>query len=482
MNTSEGNKALDDSKIQSEKKDSEIINIDKAQKSEQNKASQNKKDCTDNASSESTTITPNKIRNKKEKETTNIKSTEAISKTETKVEKKVLGKKGRKNQSKKIDNEEEKDKKNLRIKQLESITLEESDSDDDIQIISEVKAPRGKRKKKHSPKMKNKVKGKKVNEEEIIKSKSTIKSNRKSNKNKDNRDNILGLKRKESNKSADKSTNPNKKEKVSNQNGKKGCLKLNELNQLFIENGFEKVIDTLYKSKLGEKYKKEIDSCLKDTKSSLRKEKLPFLLMKILYSYFSSQIEEIKEECLKRPTSAKKIAAINFEAPEKEKSVSKTPEKSLKCAKGSSNSTIEVGESGSEFDNKEVKEVSEVNKTVKEVKETKTQIKDKINNDLSVPYYNKTNDEEIYKYQFSKSDEKGNVLFNCYDKKCKGVGIFDVDSKKFSVAENHNIEYISHDYVANDCNIVNVIKDLKESKYTSSQIFKENGEIFVKMP
>ena len=60
--------------------------------------------------------------------------------------------------------------------------------------------------------------------------------------------------------------------------------------------------------------------------------------------------------------------------------------------------------------------------------------------------------------------------------------IFDVDSKKFSTAENHNIEYISHDYVVNDCDNVNVIKDLKESKYTSSQIFKENGEIFVKMP
>ena len=481
MNTKEGNKALNDSKIQSAKKDSEIIYIDKAQKSEQNEVSQKKKDSTDNASSESTTITPNKIRNKKEKETTNIKSTEAISKTETKVEKKVLGKKGRKNQSKKIDNEKEKDKKNLRIKQLESITLEESDSDD-IEIVSEVKAPRAKRKKKHSSKMKNKAKGKKVNEVEIIKPKSAIKSNRKSNKNKDNRDNILGLKRKESTKSTDKSTNPNKKEKLSNQNGKKACLKLNELNQLFIEYGFEKVIDTLYKSKLGEKYKKEIDSCLKDTKNSLSKEKLPFLLMKILYSYFSSQIEEIKEECLKRSTSVKKIATINFEEPEKEKSVSKTPEKNAKCAKGSSNSTIEVGESGSEFDNKEVSNVSEVIKTAKEVKETKTQIKDIINIDLSVPYYNKTKDGEIYKYQFSKSDEKGNVLFNCYDEKCKGVGIFDVDSKKFSVAENHNIEYISHDYVVNDCDNVNVIKDLKESKYTSSQIFKENGEIFVKMP
>ena len=93
----------------------------------------------------------------------------------------------------------------------------------------------------------------------------------------------------------------------------------------------------------------------------------------------------------------------------------KTPEKNAKCAKGSSNSTIEVGESGSEFDNKEVRNVSEVIKTAKEVKETKTQIKDIINIDLSVPYYNKTKDGEIYKYQFSKSDEKGNVLFNCYD-------------------------------------------------------------------
>ena len=481
MNTKEENKELNASKMQSGKKDSEIIYIDKPQKSKQNKVSQKKKDSSDNASSESTTITPNKIRNKKKKEITSIESTEAIPKTETKVEK-ALGKKGRNNQSKKTDNEKEKVKKNIRIKQLESITLEESDSDDDIQIISEVKAPRGKRKKKHSPKMKNKVKGKKVNEEEIIKSKSTIKSNRKSNKNKDNRDNILGLKRKESNKSADKSTNSNKKEKLSNQNEKKGCLKLNELNQLFIEYGLEKVIDTLYKSKLGEKYKKEIDSCLKDTKNSLRKEKLPFLLMKILYSYFSSQIEEIKEECLKRPTSAKKITTISIEEHEKEKSVSKPSEKNPKCAKGQSNSTIEVEESGSEFDNKEVKDASEVSKTAKKVEETKTQIKEIINKDLPVPYYNKTKDGEIYKYQFSKSDEKGNVLFNCYDKKCSGVGIFDVDSKKFSVSENHNIEYIAHDYVVNDCDNINVIKDLKEGNYTSSQLFKENGEIFTKMP
>ena len=44
-------------------------------------------------------------------------------------------------------------------------------------------------------------------------------------------------------------------------------------------------------------------------------------------------------------------------------------------------------------------------------------------------HYNKTNDGEIFKYQVSNLDGKGNAIFKCYDEKCNGMGIYELDSK-----------------------------------------------------
>ena len=594
-----GSRSRNASRNKLAKKETEIVDNNASSNPKKAKTTEKKKDSTDNISSESTLLTLKNIRNEKDKEVNhveimNIEVPESIPKTEIKIEKKVAGKKHKNDQANLNQNKNDKAKRSVKLsyisgrsirsRKIESITLEETDSDD-IQITSEIKVKKPIRKREANSNKKSKGKIKKVKKEDkkqkvkqnkkslltaekenisiskisgrnvdltngfnssskvskkskgdssnedFTKPKSTIKANYDLNK---KNEKFLGRKKKAENRSTTQSITPvkkqkekiaNQKEKSKNQKGhnnntdnyvttptnahkavskKKNNLRipkmeeenskkkisspsLTVLNQLFIEYGYEHVIDTLCKSKLEEKYK--LDSCLKGLKNSTSKEKLPFLLIKILFSYFGSQIEEIKKECLKRSISAKKVATSNIEEPEKKpkNSASKSPENISNPPNVLSNSTIEVDES--EIDKMENKNVSGVIKAPNQVKEAQTQIQDKVNVSIEFKksigsHYNKTKDGEIYKYQVSALDEKGNAIFKCYDEKCSGMGIYDVDSKKFSITQNHSIIYGEHDYIdlmnKDECD-GDVLKDLKEEKYSDAQIFKENGKRIIKM-
>lgn len=372
-------------------------------------------------------------------------------------------------------------------------------------------------------------------ENEELKSKSVIKSIHKPTKKVDN---FLGRKRRASNKSSMPLSPEKKKEKASNHkdklknkkdpiqidnlsaiiplNGPKNTSKkknnlripkmeeenskkkiispeLTVLNQLFKEFGFEKVIDTLCKSKLEEKYK--LDSCLKGLKGSICKEKLSFLLIKNLYTYFGSQIEEIKKEFLKRSTSARKTptAVINIEETGSKKSKNsapKTPEKKKKSSDNFdgcvANPTTVVDEVDVNFSAKNV--ISDANEAPKEKNKSNSQIKCKKNPKVEEQptigsHFNKTEKGDIYKYQVTQLDKDGNALFKCYDEKCTGEGIYYVETKKFSVSKDHNIPYAEHDYVTSldKDEYENIIKKLKESNHTDAQVYKENGQRKVKL-
>ena len=598
MNAKQNAKARNPSKKQFQKKEAEIMDIDGTAKYKQVKEAQKKKDSTDNTSSESTSITLNKVKNNKAKEVKsvevmNMEIPEAIPKTETKIQKKETARKTRNNRSKDITNVRRKRNYkldtfipgNTRRKKIESITLDESDCGE-VQITSESKAPKNKRK---SPHVKNKgkqqkkedkkKKGKqniqsfltaekeikrdisvsqigkknidlssngfhsiskisqksKENENEELKSRSMIKSIHKPTKKEDN---FLGRKRRESNKSNISLSPEKKKEKASDrkdklkdkkdpiqnnnlssvipvngpkntskkknnlripkmeeENSKKkiACPELTVLNQLFKEFGFEKVIDTLCKSKLEEKYK--LDSCLKCLKGSICKEKLSFLLIKNLYTYFGSQIEEIKKEFLKRSTSARKTAnaVINIEetgSKRSKNSAPKTPEKkknSFETFGGCvASPTTMVDEGDVNFAAKNA--ISVANEAPKERNKSNSQIKCKKKAKVTEQptigsHFNKTENGDIYKYQVTQLDKDGNALFKCYDEKCTGEGIYYVETKKFSVSKEHNIPYVAHDYVASldKDEYENIIKKLKESNHTDAQVYKENGQRKVKL-
>ena len=370
-----------------------------------------------------------------------------------------------------------------------------------------------------------------MEENENIKSKSTIKVSRKDEAMKEKMNTLLGRKRKADNKNpksktpnqknnknknpkekpADKnkegkvkSKTPDKKEqKKSDKNNKLNIPKMdideentNEvlstpelaiLNQLTTEYGLEKVIDTICKPKLNQKNK--LDSCIQGLRDSCAKDKLPFLLIKMLYSYFDSKNNDNNRNITKRSTSAKKtniLKNINDNlAPENS---SKSPGKGQKSKSGSSK--MENAEGGNPVSTAD-EEIQEIQKD-KSKKNNTCQEKSKSNNKKSPfkeekhkekktmsigSHYNKTSEGEIYKYQVSNLDGKGSAIFKCYDDRCNAMGIYELDSKKFSVVKKHNLKHADHEYIKNlDKDADNVFKNLALNEKCNAQVFKENGE------
>ena len=74
-------------------------------------------------------------------------------------------------------------------------------------------------------------------------------------------------------------------------------------------------------------------------------------------------------------------------------------------------------------------------------------------------------------------DGKGNAIFKCYDYRCCGMGIYELETTKFSVIKKHNLRHEEHEYILNyDKDGDDIIKDLIEMKKSDAQIFKENGQ------
>ena len=267
------------------------------------------------------------------------------------------------------------------------------------------------------------------------------------------------------------------------------------LNQLIIEYGFEKVLDTLCKPKLEEKYK--LDSCLKGLIDSCSDNKLPILLVKMLFSYIESKFDGTKNNEAKRSTSAKKLGT--FRNLEKNVNLKKTGSKSsINISAKKSNVPMTDNTGGAvpiEIDDEEIQEIPENNKIEKKTtypkvsspKRAKSPLKDQSKKSekkiMSIgSHYNKTNNGEIYKYQVSKLDGRGNAIFSCYDDKCCGMGLYELETKNFTITRDHTLRHSEHDYIINfDKDGDNVFKDLVASEKNDAQVFKENGERNVKI-
>lgn len=153
------------------------------------------------------------------------------------------------------------------------------------------------------------------------------------------------------------------------------------------------------------------------------------------------------------------------------------------------------GNTSSCTENKNIKEEIKKEKNIKRItnvekgknKTNKTPIKDDKKKGekktMSIgSHYNKTKDGKIYKYQVCRLDGKGNAIFKCYDDKCAGMGIYELESKKFLVTKEHNLNHSDHEYIINyDKDADNVFKDLIEMDKSDAQVFKENGERTVKI-
>ena len=240
------------------------------------------------------------------------------------------------------------------------------------------------------------------------------------------------------------------------------------LNQLIIEFGFEEVLDTLCKPKLDQNNK--LDSCLQGLKDSCDNEKLPIILVRMMFSYFESKFGGNKIKEVKRSSSAKKLSIV----------------KSLP-------------ENGSA--NKEALPSNNISKSPKdnnnnENKDAPIQIEDKDNEDAkgknnNMPskkytsigsHYHKKEDGKIYKYQVSNLDGKGNAIFKCYDDRCSGIGLYGLESKKFEERRKHSFKHSEHDYIIDfDLHVDTAFKALLDSEKTDAQVFRENGKRSLKL-
>ena len=300
---------------------------------------------------------------------------------------------------------------------------------------------------------------------------------------------------------------------------------LNFLDQLISEYGFEKVLDALCKPKL--EIKNKLDSCLKGLIDSYSRDKLPYLLIKILFSYFESNVNEqkkLQDFKNKRALSVSKITSLKQKLNENKK-LEKTPSKSpihknksdiAEKSQKEVSSPININDEDSihiEEDNKDKKENNPIkdnskekktpkspkspnreknlkknnskenktpnrakNSTKKESKSKKEPKKEEKKEIRIGSHYNKTKEGQVFRYQISKLDGEGNGIFVCYDDNCSGKGIYNLASKKFTESEKHNLKHEEHDYIKNlEKNKDKVINDLLESNHNDAQVFKENG-------
>ena len=146
------------------------------------------------------------------------------------------------------------------------------------------------------------------------------------------------------------------------------------LNQLTNEYGLEKVIDTICKPKLNQKNK--LDSCIQGLKDSCAKDKLPFLLIKMLYSYFDSKYDDSNKKITKRSISAKKTNLMKNLNENLENST-KSPSKVEKSKSGSNR--IENAEKGNQnlTADEEIKDIQEEKLEKNNVCEEKSNTSDK---------------------------------------------------------------------------------------------------------
>ena len=317
------------------------------------------------------------------------------------------------------------------------------------------------------------------------------------------------------------------------------------LNQLIVEFGFEKVLDSLCKAKLNNRNK--LDSCVQGLRDSCTNEKLPLFLIKMLFSYFEKKEKEqdTKEKIPEKPQEKLTVPQIvtgkeEIKENEKEKKEEKKEEKekdnkkSTSMLKSTSAENTNTNNELNEFSEKQVSKspiishsenifpnisspmvieeqtsapihlteeepspqntekkekknppipISEIKKLDKTpVKSVKDEVKKEKKNMSIGSHYHKDEDGLIYKYQVYKLDGKGNAIFKCYDDRCKSEGTYDLDSRKFGISVKHSLKHQEHDYIMNyDKGEDNVFKEMSNLNKNDAQVFKEGNERTVKI-
>ena len=260
------------------------------------------------------------------------------------------------------------------------------------------------------------------------------------------------------------------------------------LNKLADEFGLEKVLDSLCKSKPNKK--NNLDSGLKELKDSCDNNQITFILCKMIFKYFNTKIKEsgiFNHENDKTTSYISEITIPKNNFDEKDKSMSnkdKSPSKSLKKCDNSNLSVMDICEGGSpihigddDVQERPIKSLSEnkIRKVKDDMKEEVGKSKKKI---VSIgSHYKKDENGKVYKFQISSLDGKGNAIFKCFDDKCKALGTYELDTKKFTQTSKHNLNHGEHEYIINiEKDGDEVFKELADKNSFDAQVFKENGK------
>jgi len=260
------------------------------------------------------------------------------------------------------------------------------------------------------------------------------------------------------------------------------------LDKLISIHGLEKVLDYLCKPKI--KRKGKFDSYLEEFKDSISNERTNFILYKMIFSYFNSKIKDIENTIHGQKRS---ISYIKSSIKNKLNKISNSenekfaPKQLIKDNSTSfslnqhkeEDSLIEIEADDIEIlDNNEKSEEKE-NSIVKD------------NNDNSIilnedstsigSHYNKSGDGKIYKYQAYYLDGKGHAIFKCYDDKCSGMGIYELDTMNFLKTKPHSLKHMDHEFIrCCEKDISDIFKELTEKNKSNAQVFKVKGEKTIK--
>ena len=271
--------------------------------------------------------------------------------------------------------------------------------------------------------------------------------------------------------------------------------KIATFDNLIEKYGIEKVLDSLFKSKLDQL--NMLDSSLKELKDLCPNKMVNFVLCKTLFSYFNSRMKEIENIIHFQKRSVSEIKFSHKDNSKKKDNISKEKLPSKDSIK-KSNSFLPLKEKEKEKEKELEDSLIQIEIEDMENMENEEKIKEKncsINNKSEIwnvnaeekkldkkntsigSHYNKNEDGNIYKYQAFRLDGKGNVIFKCFDDKCNGMGTYNLETMKFEITKEHNLKFSQHEFIANnDKDINDVLKELALKNKSNAQVFKENGK------
>jgi hypothetical protein len=263
------------------------------------------------------------------------------------------------------------------------------------------------------------------------------------------------------------------------------------LDKLIAKHGLEKVLDYFCKPKLSRKGK--FDYYLEEFKDSISNERTNFILYKMIFSYFNSKIKDIENliHGQKRSISAIKSSIKNklnkISNSENEKFAPKQliKENSTSFAlnqQKEDDSLIEIETDDIEILDNNGKSEEKENSIGKDKNDNSIILNEEEKDSTSIgSHYNKNVDGKIYKYQAYYLDGKGHAIFKCYDDKCSGMGIYELDTMNFEKTKPHNLKHMDHEFIrCCEKDISDIFKELTEKNKSNAQVFKVKGEKTIK--